>query len=401
VNAQPTPEPKTTSPSNSRLYKPYVDAKWGFKNHWFPALFSKELGDGEFKAITICGEPILLRREKGKVYAVQDRCCHRGVKFSVKPFSFRPCTVTCWYHGFTYGLDDGVLKTILAAPDDPLIGKLKLKVYPVEEKYTMIFVFVGDPDYQPLPALETDLPPPLKRDYKHFCPSLFDEDTVVLGIRRSGNSNWRLAVENGFDPGHVLIHWKSPLVYALDLALPLGFKPISNRAIETFEEEGQPIGIINNYVPDDDGTRHYELILENKDLGIKAKGGKPLFGLRTSMWLPCVLRVENFPFDGIMAYEFYVPTTDDTYEYFQIMVFSAKTEEMRAEAVDRFDNYLKDAVFKGFSDDDLWAREAMQSFYGDNLGFDEEKLGTMDAVIVGWRKLAARHARGIQAPPSR
>jgi len=32
-------------------------------------------------------------------------------------------------------------------------------------------------------------------------------NVFVRGIHRTGDSNWRLAVENGFDPGHILIHY--------------------------------------------------------------------------------------------------------------------------------------------------------------------------------------------------
>ena len=219
-----------------KLYQPYIDAKWGLKNHWFPALYSRELADQSFGSATISGEPILLRREGAVLYAIEDRCAHRGVKISIKPHCFKPGTVTCWYHGFTYRLDDGVLSTIVAAPEDPLIGTIGLKIYPVTEKYGIVWVFVGDRDYAPLPALETDLPKPLERDYPHFSANLTDPNVLNLGIHRACNSNWRLAVENGFDPGHTLIHWKSPLVYASNRRVPLGAKPLSDKAIRFFRD---------------------------------------------------------------------------------------------------------------------------------------------------------------------
>lgn len=56
-------------------------------------------------------------------------------------------TVTCWYHGYTYSVDDGSLTTIVGNPDDSLIGRAAIRTYPVEEVNGMIFVFVGDADY--------------------------------------------------------------------------------------------------------------------------------------------------------------------------------------------------------------------------------------------------------------
>ncbi|MSP52570.1 MAG: hypothetical protein EXQ91_09350 [Alphaproteobacteria bacterium] len=32
--------------AENRLYAPYLEAAWGFKNHWYPALSSHELADG-------------------------------------------------------------------------------------------------------------------------------------------------------------------------------------------------------------------------------------------------------------------------------------------------------------------------------------------------------------------
>lgn len=53
-----TPDPtqsQVTPPAQgataAKSYQPYVDAKWGLKNHWYPALFSHELEEGAFLAI--------------------------------------------------------------------------------------------------------------------------------------------------------------------------------------------------------------------------------------------------------------------------------------------------------------------------------------------------------------
>jgi len=50
------------TPSAAREYAPYVEADWGFKNHWYPAFFSNELGENEVKATTIAGHDIVMRR---------------------------------------------------------------------------------------------------------------------------------------------------------------------------------------------------------------------------------------------------------------------------------------------------------------------------------------------------
>src|SRR5262249_58734952 len=78
-------ERRSSAISASRQYAPYVEADWGFKNTWYPALFSHELGENSVKGVTMAGHDIALRRSRGEVYALRDRCAHRGVKMSLRP----------------------------------------------------------------------------------------------------------------------------------------------------------------------------------------------------------------------------------------------------------------------------------------------------------------------------
>ena len=190
---------KSRSLSPTREYEPYLEAVWGLKNHWYPAAFSHEVPDKLVKGIMIAGHEIALRRGKGgKVYALADRCAHRGVRISKKSMCLTDEHLTCWYHGFTYGLDDGVLKTILASPDDAQIGKVKIRTYPTHEKNGLIWVFVGDEDYKPVPPITADLPMRVPKDYDpNPVGYILDDNVFVRGIHRTGDSNWRLAVENG------------------------------------------------------------------------------------------------------------------------------------------------------------------------------------------------------------
>ncbi len=59
-------------------YSAYVEAKLGFRNHWYPTLFSDELAEGEFRSHPLLGDRLLLSRVDGKVLAVRDRCLHHG-----------------------------------------------------------------------------------------------------------------------------------------------------------------------------------------------------------------------------------------------------------------------------------------------------------------------------------
>src|SRR5437879_13893360 len=112
----------------------------------------------------------------------------------------------------------------------------------------MIFVFVGDEDYKPVPPLSSDLPLRIGADEDPQAVAyILDEHVFVRGIHRTGNSNWRLAVENGFDPGHVLIHYDNQIVAATDMALALGYDPVDDKAIEIIDRPNGPKGIMNMF----------------------------------------------------------------------------------------------------------------------------------------------------------
>jgi phenylpropionate dioxygenase-like ring-hydroxylating dioxygenase large terminal subunit len=387
-----TPSPQAVRAALTRQYQPYLEAAWGFKNAWYPALFSTELKTGKVKGVTIAGHEIALRRTEAQVFAIRDRCAHRGVRMSLRPTCLTQDTITCWYHGFTYGLADGLLKTIVASPDDPLIGKVRLRTYPVIEKAGIIFVFVGDEEYEPTPPLEADLPIRITDD-KEPVGHILDEHVYVRGIHRLGNSNWRLAVENGFDPGHLLIHWDNIIVAATDRRMGLGARPLSDDAIKIIDEPDGPKGMMNMY-----NTRSYKFFTQNPVIGMKARGKQPYYA-RTSVFLPGLLLVEHWPMPGWAQYEWYVPTDDKHHEYWEVLVGHCSSEEDRREADYLYDHFFEPLALKDFNDNDLFAREAMQSFYEQD-GWNQETLCAFDDATIVWRKVAARFNRGIQSAPS-
>lgn len=383
------------SPASHR-FQPYLDAAWGVKNYWYPALFADELGEGEVRGVTIAGVPILLRRAAGKVHALRDQCLHRGVTMSVRPRCFSDDTISCWYHGFTYDLETGVVTSIIGAPDDPLVGNARMQVFPTRELAGIVFVFVGDEEYTPLPDIADDLPVLLPADYEFRSPHPLDENVVILGIHRTGNSNWRLAVENGFDPGHQIMHRDAQVILAQNLAFPLGLNPTAPEAITVYGEDGKgPVGIMNEW-----HSGHYDLVMHNDALDLHPFGTGSVLGLRTSMYLPGVLMVENWPRRGLTQLEWYVPIDGKRHEYWEVILAVCNDEAELKKFKYEYEHLWLPIALHDFNDDDLFAREQMERFYSvdGGVGWDDEQLCGMDAVITGWRGLVSRHNRGIQTP---
>lgn len=360
----------------------YVEAKLGFRNHWYPTFLSKELREGEPQAIRVLGDRILFNRIDGRVYAIRDRCLHRGVPLSRKPECYTKGTITCWYHAWTYRFDTGELCAILTSPQSGVIGTRNIKTFPVREEKGLVFVFVGD---QEPPDLASDVP-----------PTFLDPDMAICGLRRPVASNWRIGVENGFDSTHVFIHKDSVLVGGNDIVLPLGFAPTGKDAFRVVDEPTGPKGVYDLL------GEHSRPVFEGRIDGNVAVSGHPEGSKRVanniSIWLPCVLRVQPWPDPSLTQFEWYVPEDADNHWYIQTLGRRVKNDAERIAFEEEFENKWEDLALRGFNDDDIWAREATQDFYRHDRAWIEEQLFEPDRNIVEWRKLASRRNRGVQTP---
>ncbi len=364
----------------------YLAAKLGFRNHWYPIKLSREIEEAQVVPVTLCGENIILRRIDGKVFALKDRCLHRGVPFSHKPECYTKNTITCWYHGFTYKWQTGELCDILASPDSKAIGRSKLKTYPVEEAKGVIFVFIGD---------ETTDVPPLSKDVP---PGFLDEDMALEGDSYMVDSNWRVGCENGFDGLHVYIHRTSPLVNNTQRSLPIGHTAQSGK-VELYEDDSGPKGVY-------DAFAHHESLWEGKVEGqVVVNGvrnprpdGSPSRTTAASVWLPGVLRVDDFPDSGRHQFEWYVPVTENKHYYLIMIGKRAKDDEEALRHRQEFWSRWKPISLDGFNNQDIEARVALETFYKDDSAWIEEMLIEGDWPIVKWRELAHRNCRGIQLP---
>lgn len=365
-------------------WRPYVEAKLGFRNHWYPVRFSKDIAEGQAITVKALGEAMILKRIDGKVWAIRDRCLHRGVPLSRKLDCYTKDTITCWYHGYTYRVQTGELINILAVPDSRLIGRRKIVTFPVEEAKGLIFVFVGD---------ETDNPPPLAHDVP---PGFLDEDLMVLGKTRDVNSNWRLGAENGFDALHIFIHKDTTLRHYREFNFPIGHTPLPG-AVETVEDADGPKGVIDDFsqhVPVWEGLVDGEVVVRGPR---NAKISGTSAAMQTSIWLPGVLKVDQFPAPGLTQFEWYVPIDATSHIYVQTIGCKAVTDAERNSFAGDFETIWKPHGLDGFNADDIWAREVTEPFYADDYGWVDEMLCEPDKTLIAWRLLASRCNRGIQA----
>ncbi len=389
-------------PAAEKPWKRWLSAEYGFRNHWYPTEAGRNVPEGGSKAVKLLGEDILYIRRAGRLYAIEDRCSHRGTRFSMRPVHYTDDTITCWHHAFTFNLDDGRIRCLLNNPGSDLCGNKGIKSYPVREEKGVIFTFVGDMD--PPPPLETDVP-----------PGFFDEDIAVcVADPYVVNANWRLGSEGGYDPGHHYIHnWSK---FAINAKIPMSFGWVSKKEalLETALYHRDPDGwngfireasetsqSMSATIPGRNGSDDHEVILPI------AKGqtpeeiealGKAAYTTKVGAWMPCALKVDPWPFVGVVHNEYYVPRDANSHYYFQCGWKRVKTEAEREEWAtgDLGQVRWKIPVVEDFTVQDAEAREGIAEFYNREGGWEMEQTALFDIELLMWRVFAGENARGIQ-----
>jgi vanillate O-demethylase monooxygenase subunit len=129
------------------------ETKGFLTNCWYVATWDEELTDGKLLARTILEQPVLLYRgASGRVVALDNRCCHRGAKLSNG--RREGDDIRCMYHGLKF---DPSGRCIQIPGQDNVPKGLGVKSYPVVERQTLVWIWMGDPA-QADPAKIVDIP---------------------------------------------------------------------------------------------------------------------------------------------------------------------------------------------------------------------------------------------------
>ncbi len=121
---------------------PYDRAVLGFRNYWYPACLSREVKERRPVAMKLLGDEIVFLRRQGQVYALADECPHRGTRLSRGKHEFPGTpTIACRYHGWVFDVTNGACVAALTdGPDSPVVGKVRVKTYPVQERKGFVWI---------------------------------------------------------------------------------------------------------------------------------------------------------------------------------------------------------------------------------------------------------------------
>jgi phenylpropionate dioxygenase-like ring-hydroxylating dioxygenase large terminal subunit len=175
---------------------------------WYFAATSAELQRGAMFRREILGEPVVLGRDnEGRAFALRDICPHRAVPLSAGQVVAEKGaqTVECPYHGWRFGVGDGVCKLIPSLVDGQPYeaGRIRVRHYPTHEANGIVLVFVAADA-----RVAADAPP--APDF-----GLGDFVTPKFVITRNFAATMDNAVVGLMDPAHVpYVHnqwwWRPP-----------------------------------------------------------------------------------------------------------------------------------------------------------------------------------------------
>ncbi|ARN74740.1 aromatic ring-hydroxylating oxygenase subunit alpha [Oceanicoccus sagamiensis] len=164
-------------------------------NFWYAMAMAEEItADKPFKVRRLGQDFVLYRDEDGSAHCLHDVCSHRGG--SLGDGRIRDGHLECPYHGWQFnGGGDCAYIPSLGAEGQKIPARTKIDSYPVQEKYGLIFAFLGD-----LP--EAERPPLMGPDWNPQNYEYPAEEWRAVAMSWPITANYERCVENGIDPSH-------------------------------------------------------------------------------------------------------------------------------------------------------------------------------------------------------
>ncbi len=156
-------------------------------NFWYPMATTAELTDQPRKVRALGQDFVVFRDSQGKARCLANTCIHRGG--SLAGGKIKGDCIQCPYHGWQFNGEGECQKIPSLGSKANIPGRTRVDAYPVDERYGLIFAFLGD-----LPEAER---------------------APILEVKEWGQEGWRTtlqhyhingyyerSIENGIDPAH-------------------------------------------------------------------------------------------------------------------------------------------------------------------------------------------------------
>lgn len=155
------------------------------KNTWYQAGWISELNDTPLLARTIAEQPIVIYRDsQNKPVAVHDQCSHRFAPLSAG--RVQGDNIVCGYHGLAFAPNGRCSHN----PHGAIPKRLCIKSYPIVERHSALWVWLGDADLADLCTIPN-------LDFIDQCP----ESARITGYMHTA-CDYQLLTDNILDLSH-------------------------------------------------------------------------------------------------------------------------------------------------------------------------------------------------------
>lgn len=360
-------------------YRRYGIPKLGFENYWYPIITEKELGPKP-KGVRLLGKDVVIFRDGAKLYAMDDRCPHRGVKISLGQCRF-PGTVSCPYHGWTFdGASGKLVAALMDGPDAPIVGKVQQRTYPAQAHAGLIWIWPGSL----APSnLADDVPEWIGDQATFFNISMYTDYKC----------NWRCLVDNWPQDHHAqYVHRDSPeLIFQpqLPYALTLDPQPLDGNKGIAIRRSGGMNGADYpglGQFPPKEWWRFMKPTGRGNVGGFANSKAHKVYGIKnqSEIWLPGLTVVGRMTGEYSLI-QWAVPIDETTTRCFNINNFR-RMGKWR-EYYDR----IHYTVFRSWIHDRMFSDQDKVIIETTIPG--PERLSKSDTAVIAWRKFAGTHAR--------
>ncbi|MBW4620383.1 MAG: aromatic ring-hydroxylating dioxygenase subunit alpha [Cyanosarcina radialis HA8281-LM2] len=175
-------------------------------NYWYAIGWANELKTGEVMSAVVWQQAIVIYRDlQGQLHALEDACPHKGV--ALHEGKVQGCHLACAYHGWEFN-GEGNCVNIPYLPKTQKLPRAQARAYPIQEKYSIIWVFPGDP------AAATSIALP-------DIPEFDRPEWLMVPVSARFRAHFSICNENSMDVFHGFLHqglqgWFDPILSGLE-----------------------------------------------------------------------------------------------------------------------------------------------------------------------------------------
>jgi len=168
------------------------------RRYWHPIGVAADATTTPRRIRVLSEDLILFREPAGDAGLLYPRCAHRGTSLYFGKVEERG--IRCCYHGWLFDRTGHCLEQ----PCEPGGGRARASIrqpwYPVEERYGLIFAYLGPPDRKPLlPRYD------LLEELADGDRIVTDDNSIGTGGDAIAPWNWMQHYDNVIDPYHVAV----------------------------------------------------------------------------------------------------------------------------------------------------------------------------------------------------